>query len=79
MASLAITANQPTGDLVDGWLKALHFATVFGLPYRIIVCAIGIIITLLSVTGIYLWWKKRKARRISQERHAQLLEEEAGV
>ena len=37
-------------------------ADVFGLPYRIFVCVLGLVITMLSVTGVYIWWKKRCAR-----------------
>ena len=45
---------------------ALHMANVFGLPYRIFVCALGILITMLSVTGVYIWWKKRRAQKFSK-------------
>jgi len=38
-------------------------ARVFGMPYRLLVCALGLVIVALSVTGIYIWWKKRAARR----------------
>ncbi len=61
---------QPTGrymgNTVTSWLDALHMANVFGLPYRIFVCALGVVITMLSVTGVYIWWKKRRARQFSQ-------------
>lgn len=49
-------------DLVTNWLVNLHDAGVFGLVMRIVVCVMGIVITLLSITGIYIWWKKRSAR-----------------
>jgi uncharacterized iron-regulated membrane protein len=50
-------------DIVDQWLVALHVASVFGLPYKIFVCVLGLVITMLSATGVYIWWKKFKARR----------------
>ena len=53
---------QRSGNVVTDWLDALHMASVFGLPYRIFVCVLGLLITMLSVTGVYIWWKKRKAR-----------------
>lgn len=34
-------------------------ASVLGLPYRIFVYALGLVIAMLSVTGVYIWWKKR--------------------
>lgn len=45
------------------WLAMLHMAAIFGLPMKIFVCAMGFVITALSVTGVYIWWKKRKARK----------------
>jgi len=44
------------------WLEALHFGAVGGLPYRIVVCLVGLGVTMLSVTGVLLWLKKRSAR-----------------
>ena len=32
---------------------------VWGLPYRLLVAAVGIFVAVLSWTGVYLWWKKR--------------------
>ncbi len=32
------------------------------LAYRIFVAVIGLVIVILSVTGVYVWWKKRAAR-----------------
>jgi uncharacterized iron-regulated membrane protein len=45
-----------------GWLSMLHLAQVFGLPYRILVSFIGLVIVTLSVTGVLIWMKKRSAR-----------------
>jgi len=56
----------PTGDLsgnsFSNWIGALHMGHVFGLPWRIFITCMGLVITLLSVTGIVAWWKKRRAR-----------------
>jgi uncharacterized iron-regulated membrane protein len=60
--------GEATGNTVEGWLYALHMARVFGMPYRLLVCALGVVIAMLSVTGIYIWWKKRRARRVSAAR-----------
>ncbi|MEI8208381.1 MAG: PepSY-associated TM helix domain-containing protein [Methylococcales bacterium] len=55
--------GQKTGNTISMWLRALHFADIHGwLWYRILVCITGIIIALLSGTGIYIWYKKRNAR-----------------
>jgi len=57
------------GDTITAWLVYLHMARVFGLPMKIFVCAMGFVITALSVTGVYIWWKKRSARRSRRERN----------
>lgn len=46
----------------SNWLTALHMSQVFGLPYRVFVSALGLMVTMLSVTGVVIWLKKRSAR-----------------
>jgi uncharacterized iron-regulated membrane protein len=62
LARLNTPTGQSSGSTITSWLRALHMARVFGLPYRIFVCALGLVITMLSATGVYIWWKKRNAR-----------------
>lgn len=62
---LMLPSGQHAGNTVTSWLYALHEANVFGLPWRIFVCALGLAIVMLSVTGVYIWWKKRCARKRS--------------
>jgi uncharacterized iron-regulated membrane protein len=63
-----LPSGQYAGNTVSNWLYALHMGNVFGLPYRIFVCMLGLAIAMLSVTGVYVWWKKRNARRSSASR-----------
>ena len=65
---LDLPSGQYSGNTVTAWLAALHKARVFGLPYRIFVCALGLSIAVLSVTGVYIWWRKRLARKFSAGR-----------
>jgi uncharacterized iron-regulated membrane protein len=60
---LDLPTGQHLGNTITAWLVVLHMANIFGMPYRIFVCALGIVIAMLSVTGVYIWWKKRKARK----------------
>ncbi|MFZ3181204.1 MAG: PepSY-associated TM helix domain-containing protein [Methylocystis silviterrae] len=60
---VSLPTGQHAGNTLTTWLAELHRANLFGLPYRIFVCLLGLAITMLSVTGVYIWWKKRKARR----------------
>jgi len=57
-----IPTGQRFGNTLTTWLIELHMANVFGLPYKIFVCAFGLVIVMLSITGVYIWWKKRAAR-----------------
>lgn len=50
------------GDTFSNWLGALHMAHVFGLPYRIFACLLGLIVVMLSVTGVLIWRRKQRGR-----------------
>ena len=63
--------GEHSGNTVSNWLRALHFANWHDwLAYRILVCALGLVITLLSVTGVYIWWTKRRARQTTAARRS---------
>ena len=51
------------GDKVAGLMFPLHSGQIAGLPGRILICIAGLAIAMLSVTGVYIWWKKRIPRR----------------
>jgi len=75
LINLSMPTGQHLGDTIDSWLAGLHMARVFGLPFRIMVSVLGLIISTLSCTGVYIWWKKREARifglgRLSARREA---------
>ncbi|HEY8126517.1 MAG TPA: PepSY-associated TM helix domain-containing protein [Methylocystis sp.] len=63
LATLILPRGQRLGNTIESWLYALHMGSVFGMPYRILVCALGLVIGMLSFTGVYIWWKKRRARK----------------
>jgi len=69
--------NEPIGNLITRWIRMLHFGQSFGLAYKIFVSVLGLIITLLSVTGIYIWWKKHRARQRIEQLHSLLKESTA--
>jgi uncharacterized iron-regulated membrane protein len=60
---LRLPSGQYSGLTLTNWIYALHMANVFGLPYRILVLLAGLVLTMLSVTGVYIWWKKLGFRR----------------
>lgn len=62
--------SQPTGErlgnTLESWLYALHMARIFGRAYQVFVCFLGLAVALLSFTGVYIWWKKRRVRNLSE-------------
>lgn len=62
-----LTVSPPTGHDVgrtlDTWMFGLHMGYVLGEPYRVFVAFMGMAVAGFSVTGVYLWWKKRRAPR----------------
>ena len=64
LVKLDLPSGQHAGNTVENWLRALHFADLRdSLAYRVLVCALGLGIAVLSVTGVYIWLKKLRARR----------------
>jgi uncharacterized iron-regulated membrane protein len=53
------------GTAADIFVQAqfpLHSGRILGLPGRILISFMGVVVAALSVTGVVIWWKKRKAR-----------------
>lgn len=40
----------------------LHSGRILGLPGRILISMMGLVVAMLSVTGVYVWWRKSRAR-----------------
>ena len=51
------------GKTVETWLSHLHMARVGGLPVRLLVSVIGLVVVVLSITGVGIWWRKWQGRR----------------
>ncbi len=64
--------NKNSGDTITFWLWTLHMARIWGLPYKIFVCLMGLVVAMLSITGVYLWLKKRKASALSKAKRGKL-------
>ena len=62
---LWLSTGARTGNTVESWLYALHMTRVFGRLYQIFVCFLGALVALLSVTGVYIWWRKRQGRLLA--------------
>lgn len=61
-----LPAGAPVGNRIDTWLRALHFGDLGGNGlYRFFVFGLGLIVSLLSITGVYIWLRKRRARQLA--------------
>lgn len=53
------------GTVADMFVQAqlpLHSGRILGLPGRILISMMGLVVAMLSVTGVVIWWRKRAAR-----------------
>jgi uncharacterized iron-regulated membrane protein len=66
------------GTAADIFLQAqfpLHSGRILGLPGRILISSLGLVVAMLSVTGVIIWLKKRRARlRAAQREVAGMVE-----
>lgn len=72
--ALSLPSGEDAGDTFTSWIVTLHMAKIGGLPMKIFVCVMGLAVTGLSITGVYIWLKKRKSRQHAmQQNHRQSL------
>jgi uncharacterized iron-regulated membrane protein len=61
--------RQPwKGTAADIFVQAqfpLHSGRILGLPGRILISAMGVVVAMLSVTGVIIWWRKRASRAVA--------------
>lgn len=62
---LAMSNRFTACDVCHLSYRVLHTGQVFGIGYRIAVGIVGIIVAVLSVTGVVIWFVKRRGRRMS--------------
>lgn len=58
------------GDLFERVQFPLHSGQVAGLPGRVAIAVTGMAVALLSVTGVMIWERRRRARRIAAAKRA---------
>ncbi|MET3131920.1 putative iron-regulated membrane protein [Oxalobacteraceae bacterium GrIS 1.11] len=62
-AGASIPGSGSAGDIFLQAQFALHSGRIIGLPGRIMISVMGLLVAMLSVTGLALWFRKRRARR----------------
>ena len=68
MRKLLLPRGANGANTFTEWMIALHMGRVWGLPYRVAVTAIGLLVTVLAVTGVLIWMRKRQARSLAAEK-----------
>jgi uncharacterized iron-regulated membrane protein len=63
LAGLKIPGTGSAGDIFMQAQFPLHSGRIIGLPGRIFISAMGLLVAMLSVTGVIIWQKKRWVRK----------------
>ena len=62
MAGSYVPDTGSAGDLFMQAQFPLHSGRILGLPGRLLISLMGVLVAVLSVTGLVLWVRKRRAR-----------------
>lgn len=66
------------GTAADIFVQAqfpLHSGRILGLPGRILISIMGVVIAMLSITGVIIWWRKSRAREARRVQSGSLVAE----
>lgn len=58
-------AKYSIGETITTWQHSLHEGVGLGRIYQILVFLLGFLPLLFSITGIMLWWLKKKSKRVA--------------
>jgi uncharacterized iron-regulated membrane protein len=67
-AGAELPGRGSAGDLFMQLQFPLHSGRILGVPGRVLISALGLVIAMLSVTGVVIWAKKRRVRVLSEGR-----------
>lgn len=56
--SISDASNAPPGNAFINWQLPLHSGSAFGVAGRLLVFAAGLIATLLTASGLLIWWQR---------------------
>jgi uncharacterized iron-regulated membrane protein len=62
-AGADVPGTGSAGDVFIQSMFPLHSGRIIGVPGRVLMSAMGVVIAMLSVTGVLIWWRKGAARR----------------
>lgn len=67
-AGAEVPGQGSAGDLFMQLQFPLHSGRILGVPGRVLITALGLVVAMLSVTGLVIWAKKRRVRVLGEER-----------
>lgn len=65
LAGAEVPGSRSFGDIFMQAQFPLHSGRILGLPGRILISVMGLVVAMLSVTGIVIWVRKRRARLVA--------------
>ena len=64
LRELDLPRGQHTGNTISTFLWGIHYGDLRDwLPFRALIGLFGILLALLSYTGVAIWWRKRRVRQ----------------
>ncbi|MFD1951384.1 PepSY-associated TM helix domain-containing protein [Sphingomonas arantia] len=69
VVSVQGSLNGTAGDVVERVQLPIHAGRVGGLATRVLAVVLGLATAMLSVTGVMVWWYKRRARQVAAGMH----------
>ena len=63
LLGLQLPTGQRAGNTITSWIAALHVTAIGGRAWQIAVSVFGLLVVGISVTGVLLWWRRRKLQR----------------
>ena len=66
LRQVQVPTGQLAGNTFTTWIKSLHTAAIFGWPLKIFNCIVGLLVVALTITGVWLWLRKRVHRIAKQ-------------
>ena len=69
MLRVELPTGAASGDTIYTWISSMHRAELWGLPFKLFMTVTGLVVAMLSVTGVLIWRKKRRARFAHARKH----------
>ncbi|HAM72857.1 MAG TPA: hypothetical protein DCM86_14545 [Verrucomicrobiales bacterium] len=61
LKAVMLPRGEHAGNTIGNLLWGLHYGDLYGWSlYRLFVAVFGWVVVLLSLTGVYIWWRKRR-------------------